>query len=136
VYKTISINIYCAWYNTIFFIFFYFSISKALSDAIKGKSPTYLQNAIQDAKKSPFTAELEEDIKQAEIFLAKLNMMAVIKQIYHVWEGHLRKIPVLRLNFPRHSTREICRLSTGIEQTDRRQRYYIPSQLRWRGDNN
>ena len=74
-YKTISINIYCAWYNTIFFIFFYFSISKALSDAIKRKIPTYLQKAIQDAKKSPFTAELEEDIKRAEIFLAKLNRM-------------------------------------------------------------
>jgi hypothetical protein len=52
-----------------FFIFFYFSISKALSDAIKRKIPTYLQKAIQDAKKSPFTAELEEDIKRAEIFI-------------------------------------------------------------------
>jgi hypothetical protein len=29
-------------------------------------------------------------------------------------EGYLRKIPVLRLNFPRHSAREIFRLSTGI----------------------
>jgi hypothetical protein len=61
------------WYP--FFICFYFSISKALSDAIKRKSPTYLQKAIQDAKKSPFTAELEENIKRAEIFLAKLNRM-------------------------------------------------------------
>jgi hypothetical protein len=26
----------------------------------------------------------------------------------------MRKIPVLRLNFPRHSAREIVRLSTGI----------------------
>jgi hypothetical protein len=25
----------------------------------------------------------------------------LVKQIYHVWEGYLRKIPVLRLNFPR-----------------------------------
>jgi hypothetical protein len=61
------------WYP--FFICFYFSISKVLSDAIKRKSPTYLQKAIQDAKKSPFTAELEENIKRAEIFLAKLNRM-------------------------------------------------------------
>ena len=61
------------WY--LFFICFYFSTSKALSDAIKRKNPTYLQNAIQDAKKSPFTAELEENIKRAEIFLAKLNRM-------------------------------------------------------------
>ena len=30
------------------------------------------------------------------------------------WEVYLRKIPVLRLNSPRHSTREIFRLSTGI----------------------
>jgi hypothetical protein len=29
-------------------------------------------------------------------------IFGVIKQIYHVWEGYLRKIPVLRLNFPRH----------------------------------
>jgi len=35
-------------------------------------------------------------------------------QIYHVWEGYFRKIPVLRLNFTRHSAREIVRLSTGI----------------------
>ena len=28
-------------------------------------------------------------------------IFGVIKQIYHVWEGYLRKIPVLRLNFPR-----------------------------------
>jgi hypothetical protein len=35
-------------------------------------------------------------------------------KIYHVWEGYLQKIPVLRLNFPRHSAREIFRLSTGI----------------------
>ena len=62
-----------SWYP--FFICFYFSISKALSDAIKRKSSTYLQKAIQDATKCPFTAELEEDIKRAEIFLAKLNRM-------------------------------------------------------------
>lgn len=61
------------WYP--FCICIYFSISKALSDAIKRKNPTYLQKAIQDAKKSRFTAELEEDIKRAEIFLAKLNRM-------------------------------------------------------------
>jgi len=29
------------------------------------------------------------------------------EQIYHVWEGYLRTIPVLRLNFPRPS-RYIC----------------------------
>ena len=57
------------------YLFFCFSISKALSDAIKRKNPNYLQKAIQDAKKSRFTAELEEDIKRAEIFLAKLNRM-------------------------------------------------------------
>ena len=26
-------------------------------------------------------------------------IFGVIKQIYHVWEGYLQKIPVLRLNF-------------------------------------
>jgi hypothetical protein len=40
--------------------------------------------------------------------------LRIIKQIYHVWEGDLQKIPVLRLNSPRHSAREILRLSTGI----------------------
>ena len=28
-------------------------------------------------------------------------IFGVIKQIYHVWEGYLRKTAVLRLNFPR-----------------------------------
>ena len=31
------------------------------------------------------------------------NCLNNITQIYHVWEGYLRKIPVLRLNFPRYS---------------------------------
>ena len=31
----------------------------------------------------------------------------MVIQIYHVWEGYLRKIPVLRLNFPRLMAREI-----------------------------
>jgi hypothetical protein len=44
----------------------------------------------------------------------KQKLFDVIKQIYHVWEGYLRKIPVLRLNFPRHSAREIFRLSIGM----------------------
>jgi hypothetical protein len=34
--------------------------------------------------------------------------------LYHVWVRYLRKIPVLRLNFPRHSSQEIFRLSTVI----------------------
>jgi hypothetical protein len=38
------------------------------------------------------------------IYLASVlnNIRCIIKQIYHVWEGYLWKIPVLRLNFPRH----------------------------------
>jgi hypothetical protein len=43
-----------------------------------------------------------------------INQSESIKQIYHVWEGYFRTIPVLRLNFNRLSAREICRLSTGI----------------------
>ena len=51
------------------------------------------------------------------IYLASvLNNIRCNKQIYHVWEGYLRKIPVLRLNIPRHSVREIFRLSTSISQ--------------------
>ena len=40
-------------------------------------------------------------------------LLSAVIQIYHVWEGYLRKIPVLRQNFPRHSAREFG-LSTGI----------------------
>jgi hypothetical protein len=46
--------------------------------------------------------------------LSNQNPAFLYKEIYHVWEGYLRKIPVLRLNFPRHSAREIFRLSTSI----------------------
>jgi hypothetical protein len=53
-------------------------------------------------------------IHNARPEFVKKNITGVIKQIYHVWEGYLRKIPVLRLNFARHSAREIFRLSTGI----------------------
>ena len=35
------------------------------------------------------------------------NLFGVIKQIYHVMEGYLRKIPVLGQNFPRLAAREI-----------------------------
>ena len=51
----------------------------------------------------------------------------VIKQIYHVLEGYLRKIPVLRQNSPRHSAREIFRLSTGIFRKYPSQTWYICS---------
>ena len=42
---------------------------------------------------------------------------------------YLRKIPVLRLNFPRHSAREIFRLSTGIFRKYPSQTWYICIQL-------
>ena len=45
--------------------------------------------------------------------------------MYHVWEGYLWKIPVLRLNFPCHSAREIFRLSTGIFCKYPSQTWYI-----------
>jgi hypothetical protein len=43
----------------------------------------------------------------------------------------LRKIPVLRLNFPRLSAREIFRLSTGIFRKYPSQTWYICSKLTW-----
>jgi hypothetical protein len=46
--------------------------------------------------------------------------------------GYLRKIPVLRLNFPRHSAREIFRLSTGIFRKYPSQAWYI--WIEWRSD--
>ena len=50
-----------------------------------------------------------ENDKQKVLFIQPVFQIifGVIKQIYHAWEGYLRKIGVLRLNFPRHSAREI-----------------------------
>ena len=63
------------------------------------------------------------------IFLKTTNKRyyLLIKQIYHAWEGYLRKIPVLRLNFPRLSAREIFRLSTDIFRIYPSQTWYICS---------
>jgi hypothetical protein len=51
-----------------------------------------------------------------------------------VWEWYLRKIPVLRLNSPRHSAREIVRLSTGIFRKYPTQTWYICSKAFAGGD--
>lgn len=56
-----------------------------MGDAIKRKNPTYLKKAIGDAKHSKFRSELEEDIKRAEMMLARLNRM----------EGYLHPIAKL-----------------------------------------
>ncbi|XP_052100595.1 uncharacterized protein LOC127734646 isoform X1 [Mytilus californianus] len=64
----------------------FFDDKKALSDAIKRKNPKFLQKSIQDAKKSKFTEELEDDIKRAELMLARLNRM----------EGYLHPIAKLQ----------------------------------------
>jgi hypothetical protein len=47
-------------------------------------------------------------------FVKKKIISRLLTNQNHVWEGYLRKIPILRLNLPRHSAREIFRLSTGI----------------------
>jgi hypothetical membrane protein len=58
-----------------------------------------------------------------------LIIFSVIKQIYHVWEGYLPKIPVLRLNFLRLSAGEILRLSTGIFSANTPPKHYISVHL-------
>jgi hypothetical protein len=56
-----------------------------------------------------------------------------IEQIYHVWdgylhwEGYLRKIPILRLNFTRLSAPKNVRLSIGIFRKYPSQTWYICS---------
>jgi hypothetical protein len=55
-----------------------------------------------------------ENDKQNVLFIQPVFkiIFGVIKQIYHVWKGYLRKLPILRLNFKT----EIVRLSTGIKK--------------------
>jgi hypothetical protein len=48
-----------------------------------------------------------------------------VKTANTVWEGYLRKIPVLRLNFSRHWMWDIFRLLTGIFRKYSSQTWYI-----------
>ena len=48
----------------------------------------------------PFTETLVTKFVKRYQLCVYVTSFGRIKQIHHVWEGYLRKIPVLRLNFP------------------------------------
>ena len=80
------------------------------------------------------TAKKCQTTTKSIIYLASvLNNIRCNYTDISYWERYLRKIPVLRLNFPRLSDREIFRLSTGIFRKYPSQTWYICSLLiTWR----